>query len=201
MENKKLYLLATYYDSVSDEPSCPYPPIEINTVIEKDELTNQFHYIDFGIEGSPWREEIIYETFEEAFNYFYEYKMGFYLFKIVEIEFGKKFLYTKKLIEKLNTDQYKKIKNIPIESFKEHLGIEIKLVENANKKNIRKINLIKNINISGEMKSFFVGKIGIDGSIITIKNENEEIIFLTSSENLTIETEEIKEDYYWYFKK
>lgn len=201
MENKKLYLYAENIDVIDDSPLCPYPPIERNAVIEKDQITNKFHFIDFGLRDTPWRKEHIFETFDEAFDFFYNYKMGFYLFEINQIEPGIKYFYTKKLIEKLNLDQYDKIKEIPIKSFKKNLGVEIMLIKNPNDKGIRIINLIKNQNTNNEMKYFFVGKLGYEGSVITIKNMRDEVIFLTSSDNITIETEEIKNNIYWYFQK
>lgn len=198
-ENKELYFLANYFYVYNDSPQNPYPPLDVNIVIEKDLLSNKFHYIDFGMEDIPWRIEDIYDTYEEAINKFYNHNISFYLFKIKNIKESKIFSYTKKLIERLNKEQYDKIEKIPLKSFKKYLGVELKLILKSKGVNI--INIVKDRNTKNEKKSFFVGKLAIEGSMITIKNENDNIIFLTSSENITIETEEIKNEIYWYFKK
>ncbi|HNP68361.1 MAG TPA: hypothetical protein PKH16_10680 [Aequorivita sp.] len=169
---------------------------EVTVKIYRNDETNKFHFLDYGIYGSRWNgDEHICETFQEAFDYVFNYdSFYFFKFKIDDIHSSQIFFYTKKLIEKLNLIQYYSIEDIPIENFKQFLGIEIKLIENAGKKGLKKINLVKD-----KVKHFFVGKLSLENSMVLIKNDVNEIIFLTSSDKLTIQTEDINEEYYWYF--
>ena len=171
---------------------------EVIVRIFQNGVTNKFHFFDFGLCGTPWEgEEIVCNNFYEAFDYFFKYDdFNFYEFKITNIDPRYKFFYTKKLIEKLNEAQHDWTDNIPIKNFKENLGVEIKLIENASKKGIKIINVTKNNN-----KHFFVGKLSIKNSSILVKNELDDILFFSSNENLTVETERIQQNNYWYFEK
>lgn len=169
---------------------------EVTVKIYRNDETNKFHFLDYGIYGSRWTgDELICETFQEAFEYVFNYdSFYFFKFKIDDIHSTQIFYYTKKLIEKLNLLQYRSIEDIPIENFKQLLGIEIKLIENADKKGLKKINLVKD-----KVKHFLVGKLVLESSMVIIKNDEDEIIYLTSIDNLTIQTENINKEYYWYF--
>ncbi|TKC10760.1 hypothetical protein FA048_11350 [Pedobacter polaris] len=177
---------------------------EIVVSIEKNNINNKIHYLenvfDFGVHLQKIDKEFL--TIEEALKQFYVIKEPrFYFYKLIYIDSSQIFSFTKKLINALNINQHKKIENLNTDYFKCHLGIELKLIEDANEKGLQVIKLIKSKNTLNEIKSFFIGNISIEGSMVTINDENNNIIYLTSNENVTVETEIIDESYYWYFKK
>lgn len=63
------------------------------------------------------------------------------------------------------------------------------------------IKIIKFNGKSDETKKFLIGKLSTEGNMIKVTDENNNIIYLTTGDNLTIETEMIKNEYYWYFTK
>ncbi len=201
-----LYLRARYRDIISTSPNCPYPNIEIEINIEKNKLTGKFHTIEIGVTDSHWSYDDNFDTIDDAFEYFYNghaNSINFFLFQLVYVDPSKKNQYSKKLIEKLHQTRYDKIKNLEVDSFKKQLGIELKLIrtDEIDLKGILIIRLIKNQSTANEVKLFFVGKTGFEGNMIIIRDENDNMIYLTSSESITLETEIISEYNFWYFKK
>lgn len=197
---RKKYFSANYLEAMDFNPGVySYPTLQVDIDIYKDELTNKFYYVEEGIESSPWVEKKEFNLFEDAINYFTEIYKGFYLFKVIEIHESKKEMYLKKVIEKLNIHQHNKIDKIPNEFYRNNFKVELVLAHNKGNMNI--IEIHKNNNFSNEnTTTTFVGKLDVQGSLLTIKNENDEIVFLTSSENTTVNIEKIKNDFFWYYK-
>lgn len=170
---------------------------ETDVVIYKRKDTSKFYFFDSGLEGSPWKGDTLeFTTLEEAVIFFFNYKpINFFKFQISLIDSSLINYYTKNLIEYLNSEEYGNFsEELPLDNFNEYLGVEIKLIVDAKNKGFKIINITKN-----NKKYFFVGSLILDNSSIIIKNENDDIIFLTSNDSLTLETVAIKNKYYWYF--
>lgn len=195
------YLKANY----SEPAPTPFDQgFSVSVSIEKDETTGKIHYLE-KTSGDVIHRNIDkeFQTVSEAFEHFYitDDIIPFYNFKLIYIFKPRIFSFTKQLIEKLNLDQVNRDMSWDNKYFKKHLGIELYLIKNANEKKLQEINLIKDENTQNEIKSFFVGKLEVQGNMISIKDENDNIIYLTSNQNITVKTEIIHTRYYWYFKK
>lgn len=210
-DNKKLFLSVEYHWKGDNSPHSPYPPIDNYITIEKNEINGKFHLTEEGIEDSPWFKEKEYDNFEEAFDYLYNHQeFSFSAFQIEYIKSELIFFYTKKLLEQLNANysndyDWLRVENykneLPLYSFKEKLGINLKVVKNASKKGLQVIKITKNGYTSFEEKKFLIGKLSVDGGVIKVGDETGNIVYLTTAEKVSVETESIDNKYYWYFEK
>jgi tRNA G26 N,N-dimethylase Trm1 len=171
--------------------------------IERNRKNNKYYLIcDGWYSNESYIQEKEFNNIKDAYESLFETCENIYTYNLIYIDSNKIYEFTKKIIDELNADQYENINEIEtvIESYKNTLGIDLKLVENASDKNIQIIYLSK-WEKNKELKYFFVGKVIASENYIKITDENENILYLTSNSNLTIKTESIRTDYYWYFNK
>lgn len=85
-EKKETLLLSVEYGWFDSSPYSPYSPIEVYIDIKKNETNGKFHLIEEGMEGSPWHYHKEYDTFEDAFQYLYNYEYSLCSFQINDIK-------------------------------------------------------------------------------------------------------------------
>ena len=104
-ENNITLLRATFFISSSGKPWDPgYSSTDYNYRIEKNIDTSKYYFIDSGLDCTPWYKEFVFNTLDEAFDRFFSYKKSMYFFEIEKLDESLKYLYTKKLLEKLNSN-------------------------------------------------------------------------------------------------
>lgn len=192
MEGKKEKLLSVKY---SDGPSYSY--LQIQKEITKDLDSGKYHYHELLNDTGDYREtNEQYSSFSDAFKNFYEDELiYFYAFVIEFIKKDLIFIYTEKLMVSLNSCGCVELSKELKKSVKKHLKINLKLVKKVRKKGLKTIRLS-----DGKQKMFFVGKVNLTDRIITVLDEKNDVVYLTGlTNNLSIQTEEIVQDNFWYF--
>ena len=172
--------------------------------IEENKKDNSIHFLFLAYDGPHIvsDKDLIVKSVSEGFELFYNIKeQSIYEFRLLYLEPSYIYSYTKQLIDKLNYDQIKSVSEKHLNKFESNLGIKIKMIQNGNSKGLQIIRLIKGLDTSNPEKQFFIGKISMQGNSVVIKDENDNIKSLMSSENLNIETELIENKNHWYFTK
>lgn len=194
------------YEGKYDSGGNRYDYLVIDVDILRETSTGKYVYREHGDDtGSFWQKDETYESLLEAFNNLFDIdKIGFYLyaFEIKFLEPSQRFQYTKHLMEHINHNhaarkQIAEIDDKTLKSISRYLGIELKFIENAKEKGLKEIWYT----VGGE-QLFAVGNVELNSNMVTIKDENEDVLLLTQlSDKISIKTQAIGQNPYCYFVK